>query len=81
MQLLRAAIAEHTGRQPLPLPPPPPMKAYGVVELAEQAPLLSQLPQWFPGGGLPSDTPLVMEEYGQRCGPGAPVTARTGVLS
>ena len=69
VQLLRAAIAQHTGQQPPPMPPPPPIKAYGVVELEEQAPLLSQLPLWFPGGGLPSDTPLAMEEYGQQCGP------------
>ena len=69
VQLLRAAITQHTGQQPPPVPPPPPIKAYGVVELEEQAPLLSQLPHWFPGGGLPSDTPLAMEEYGQQCGP------------
>ena len=68
-QLLRAAIAEHTGRAPPPMPPPPRLAAYGVMKLTQQAPLLSQLPHWFPGGGLPSDTPLVMEEYGQQCGP------------
>ncbi len=68
-QLLRAAITQHTGTQPPPMPPPPPVSAYGVVALAEQAPLLSQLPRWFPGGGLPSDTPLAMEEYSQQCAP------------
>ncbi|KAK9826432.1 hypothetical protein WJX81_005107 [Elliptochloris bilobata] len=67
-KLLRAAIAEHTGREPPPLPPPPCLEAYGTVEVPQQAPLLSQLPHWFPGGGLPSDTPLVMEEYGQQGG-------------
>ncbi len=51
------------------MPPAPRLAAYGMVELMQQAPLLSQLPHWFPGGGLPSDTPLVMEEYGQQCGP------------
>ncbi len=68
-QLLRAAIAEHTGRDPPALPPPPRLAAYGAVPLRQRAPLLSQLPAWFPGGGLPSDTPLVMEEYGQQCAP------------
>jgi len=46
------------------------------VPLRERAPLLSQLPAWFPGGGLPSDTPLVMEEYGQQCAPLRPRRGR-----
>jgi hypothetical protein len=69
-QAIRRSIEAHIGER-LPTPPPPPrIEAYGAVELAARATLLSQLPRLYPGDGVQSRLPRVMEEYGQPCGPG-----------
>lgn len=64
-QAIRRSIEAHTG-QKLPTPPTPPrIKAFGRVDLTQRATLLSQLPQLYPGDGITSELPLIMEEYGQ----------------
>ena len=65
MQLIRDLIEKHTGVEPPELPPPPVTEDYGTVDLAESATLLDQLHELFPGDGIASDKPDVMEEYGQ----------------
>ncbi|KAK9836149.1 hypothetical protein WJX81_004982 [Elliptochloris bilobata] len=65
---IRNTIKAHTG-QVLPTPPPPPhIKAFGRLALGQRATLLSQLPRLYPGDGIVSEQPLVMEEYGQPSG-------------
>ncbi len=66
-------IVKHTGVTPPELPPPPVMEDYGTVEMAESATLLNQLEELFPGDGIASDSPDVMEEYGQSCAAGPPL--------
>lgn len=57
----------------LPTPPPPPrIKAFGRLALTQRATLLSQLPRLYPGDGIVSEQPLIMEEYGQPCAPHKP---------
>jgi hypothetical protein len=69
-QAIRRSIEAHIGER-LPTPPPPPrIEAYGTVGLSARATLLSQLPRLYPGDGVQSRLPRVMEEYGQPCGPG-----------
>ena len=71
-QAIRTAIKEHTG-QVLPTPPPPPrIQAFGRAELTQRATLLSQLSRLYPGDGIVSEQPLIMEEYGQPCAPLGP---------
>lgn len=65
MQLIRDLIEKHTGVTPPELPPPPVIKEYGSVQMEESAVLLDQLDELFPGDGIASDYPDVMEEYGQ----------------
>lgn len=65
VQMIRDVIVKHTGVTPPELPPPPVMEDYGTVEMAERATLLDQLDELFPGDGIASDHPDVMEEYGQ----------------
>jgi hypothetical protein len=66
-QLIRDAIAKQTGVEPPAAPPPPRVHAYGDLELYESASLLSQIPRLYPGDGITSAQPLIMEEYGQGC--------------
>lgn len=66
-QLIRAAIREHTGVEPPKPPPPPQIKAYGEVGLYENVTLRSQIRHLYPGDGVTSRRPLIMEEYGQSC--------------
>ncbi|CAL8469886.1 g9428 [Coccomyxa elongata] len=67
-KMIRDVIVKHTGVTPPELPPPPVMENYGTVEMAERATLLDQLDELFPGDGIASDHPDVMEEYGQSGG-------------
>lgn len=69
MQLIREAIKEHTGVEPPRPPLPPKLEAYGEVGLYENATLRSQLKHLYPGDGITSRHPLIMEEYGQSCAP------------
>jgi hypothetical protein len=64
-QLIRDVIEKQTGVKPPELPPPPVTEDYGAVELVETATLLDQLHELFPGDGIASEQPDVMEEYGQ----------------
>ena len=64
-QLIRAAIAQQTGVDPPAPLPPPRMHDYGSVELCESASLLSQIRHLYPGEGITSEAPMIMEEYGQ----------------
>lgn len=66
-QLIRAAISKHTGLEPPKPPPPPQIKAYGEVGLYENVTLRSQIRHLYPGDGVTSRRPLIMEEYGQSC--------------
>lgn len=65
--MIRAAIAQQTGEEPPEPLPPPRMHAYGAVDLYERARLLSQIKYLYPGEGITSEAPLIMEEYGQAC--------------
>ena len=70
-QLIRDAIAKQTGVEPPAAPRAPWLLKYGVVELYESASLLSQIGSLYPGDGITSARPLIMEEYGQGCVMGA----------
>lgn len=65
MQLIRDLIEKHTGVKPPELPKPPAIAKYGKVVLNESAALLEQLCTLFPGDGIASDYPDIMEEFGQ----------------
>ena len=65
MQYIREAIAAHTGVQPPEPPPEPKLEDYGEVPMGQSALLLEQLGQLFPGDGIASEKPDIMEEYGQ----------------
>ncbi|KAK9915942.1 hypothetical protein WJX75_006251 [Coccomyxa subellipsoidea] len=67
-KLIRDVIEKQTGVKPPELPPPPVTEDYGAVELVETATLLDQLHELFPGDGIASEQPDVMEEYGQSGG-------------
>ncbi len=69
MQLIRAAIKEHTGAEPPEPPKPPRIEAYGEVGLYENVTLRSQIRHLYPGDGVASRRPLIMEEYGLSCAP------------
>jgi hypothetical protein len=58
---------EHTGVEPPPMLARPKIKAYGDVGLYENATLSSQIRHLYPGDGITSLRPLIMEEYGQQC--------------
>jgi hypothetical protein len=64
-QLIRDLIKKHTGVKPPELPKPPAIAKYGKVVLNESAALLEQLNTLFPGDGIASDYPDIMEEFGQ----------------
>ena len=64
LQLIRAAIQQHTGVEAPDLPPGPEVRAYGDVELYESATLVSQIKHLYSGDGITSRVPLIMEEYG-----------------
>ena len=49
---------------PEPLPTPL-AHGYGAVDLYERASLLSQVRHLYPGEGITSEAPMIMEEYGQ----------------
>ena len=66
-QLIRDAIAKQTGVEPPAAPPPPRLHAYGELELYESASLRSEMGSLYPGDGITSARPLIMEEYGQGC--------------
>lgn len=68
LQMIRAAIAEHTGVEPSPRQPPPRIAAYGAVTLTESALLLDNLDGLASGAAVDTEEPDIMEEYGQRCG-------------
>lgn len=53
-------------RPPAP-PPRPRIKAFGRVGLSQRATLLGQLPRLYPGDGVVSELPAIMEEYGLPC--------------
>ena len=63
LQLIRDTVSAHTGVQPPPALPRPAIKAYGQVALTQQLPLLTQLTSL--SRGIASETPRIMEEYGQ----------------
>ncbi|KAK9809058.1 hypothetical protein WJX72_008691 [[Myrmecia] bisecta] len=67
-QILRDVIKKHTGVEPPAPLPPPPVHAYGKVDLSEAVSLLEALPQLYPGDGIITDKPDIMEEYGQMGG-------------
>lgn len=72
-QAIRAVIKEHLGKK-LPSPPPPnPTAAYGTYTVQEAVGLLEALPYLFPGDGIFSQYPDVMENYGQGYDPPAPL--------
>lgn len=67
-QMIRQAIAQHTGMQ---LPEVPPHPTYVVpqpVTLKQQSVLLKALDALVPGGPVASPSALPAEEYGLRCG-------------
>lgn len=67
LQALRDLIARHTGRELPPVPPRPAIANYGRVALGESLPLLEAARQMYgPLGGVRSQQPDIMEEYGQR---------------
>ncbi len=66
LQLIREAIKHHTGVEPPEPPKPPGIKAFGTVELYESVTLTSQIRHLYPGDGITSQQPLIMEEYGQQ---------------
>ncbi|KAK9828756.1 hypothetical protein WJX72_001937 [[Myrmecia] bisecta] len=64
-EAIRQAVAEHTGRS-LPDPEPAPgIQAFGGVTLDRTAALLEHLDVLYPGDGIYSNRPLIMEDYGQ----------------
>ena len=65
MQLIRDLIEKQTGVTPPKLPRAPVVESYGKVSLNESAALLKQLSTLFPGDGIATDYPDIMEEYGQ----------------
>ena len=65
LQLIRDVIEKHTGVTPPELPKAPVVEKYGRVALNESAVLLEQLSTLFPGDGIATDYPDIMEEYGQ----------------
>ena len=65
VQLIRDVIEKQTGITPPKLPKGPAIAKYGKVELNESAVLLEQLSTLFPGDGIATDYPDIMEEYGQ----------------
>ena len=65
MQLIRDLIEKQTGVKPPKLPKTPAVESYGKVSLNESATLLKQLSTLFPGDGIATDYPDIMEEYGQ----------------
>ncbi len=65
VQLIRDVIEKQTGITPPKLPKTPAIAKYGKVELNESAVLLEQLSTLFPGDGIATDYPDIMEEYGQ----------------
>ena len=65
MQLIRDLIERQTGVKPPKLPKTPIVESYGKVSLNESATLLKQLSTLFPGDGIATDYPDIMEEYGQ----------------
>lgn len=48
------------------MPKPPKIKAYGEIELYENVSLSRQIQHLYPGDGIYSKQPLIMEEYGQQ---------------
>lgn len=66
MQMIRAAIQEHTGVEPPPREPPPRIAAYGTVNLTHTAPLLGNVQRLAGGRAVNAQQPDIMEEYGQR---------------
>ena len=67
MQALRDLIAQHTGRTLPPVPPRPAIQKYGRVELRDSLPLLDAVEQLYgTDGGVRTELPDIMEEYGQR---------------
>ena len=66
LQLIREAIKQHTGVEPPDMPKPPKIKAYGEIELYENVSLSRQIQHLYPGDGIYSKQPLIMEEYGQQ---------------
>ncbi|CAL5218934.1 g683 [Coccomyxa viridis] len=67
-KLIRDVIEKQTGITPPKLPKAPAIAKYGKVELNESAVLLEQLSTLFPGDGIATDYPDIMEEYGQSGG-------------
>ncbi|KAL4433782.1 hypothetical protein ABPG75_000223 [Micractinium tetrahymenae] len=66
---LRDLLARHTGVEPPEPPPRPALARYGRVKLRGPVPLLSALAELTGGGGgIRSDEPDIMEEYGQSGG-------------
>jgi hypothetical protein len=66
LQMIRAAIQEHTGVEPPPRQPPPRIAAYGTVNLTQSAPLLANVQRLAGGMAVNAECPDIMEEYGQR---------------
>ena len=65
MQLVRETIVKLTGTEPPPLPPAPRVTSYGEVAMESIAPLFAHLGELYPGDGIYSRLPEIMEEYGQ----------------
>ena len=65
LQLIREVIEKQTGVTPPKLPKAPAVAKFGSVQLNESAVLLEQLSALFPGDGIATDYPDIMEEYGQ----------------
>ena len=65
VQLIKDLIEKQTGVTPPKLPKTPAVAKYGKVILNESALLMEQLNTLFPGDGIATDYPDIMEEYGQ----------------
>ena len=65
VQLIKDLIEKETGVTPPKLPKTPAVAKYGKVVMNESALLIEQLKTLFPGDGIATDYPDIMEEYGQ----------------
>lgn len=65
MQMLRKAIAEHTGEKERAWPKDIPTAAYGSINLTAAISLLEAVPHLYPGDGIASEHPVNMEELMQ----------------
>jgi beta-galactosidase len=63
--MLRAAISEHTGQNEAPWPANLPTASYGAVSLDRSVSVMDAVASLFPGEGIVSKQPKIMEEYDQ----------------